>query len=393
MQPNKSVGIEDVAARRRDAWRRAFALCINKSRKNIVRLADKPKAGAWAIDGNYFAFPQGFFEIGNWTSSFFTGMALIAWRETEDEFLLQQVERLAEHYRTKVFVNYMDTHHDLGFLYSLYSVPLYKLTRAAQHRDTGLRAASVLAQRFHRTGKFIRAWGRADSTEFKDMAIIDSMMNLPLLFWAANETSDDRFYDIAVQHASTILDCFIRDDGSVYHAFHFDLKTGKPLCGDSYGGCAVESHWARGAAWAIYGFALAHSHTNDQRFLDAALRVACKFVACLDDSVVPLWDFDPIDGTPLIRDASAASIAVCGLQELSRHIDNEGPLAQATSRILEGLCSDVYLNFDDGCPGIQRCGQVGDGTPGGAQNAYTSWGDYFLMEALARELSDFHGWW
>jgi hypothetical protein len=29
----------------------------------------------------------------------------------------------------------------------------------------------------------------------------------------------------------------------------------------------------------------------------------------------------------------------------------------------------------------------------GSKDAYSSWGDYFLMEALSRELFGFHPWW
>ena len=107
---------------------------------------------------------EGFYEIGNWTSSFFSGMALIAWQETEDEYFLNQVMRLAPYYREKVFTRHLDTHHDLGFLYSLYSVALYKLTGDKQHREVGLRAAEMLSQRFNEKGDFIRAWGRMDET-------------------------------------------------------------------------------------------------------------------------------------------------------------------------------------------------------------------------------------
>jgi hypothetical protein len=84
------------------------------------------------------------------------GTALLAWRETKDEYFLNQVLCLAPHYREKVFTRYMDTHHDLGFLYSLYSVALYKLTGDKAHREVGLRAAEVLSQRFNEKGNFIR---------------------------------------------------------------------------------------------------------------------------------------------------------------------------------------------------------------------------------------------
>src|SRR5450756_1439871 len=101
---------------------RTFDLCVRQTRGNIKRLADEPKSAAWAVNGNYFEFKEGFYEIGNWTSSFFTGMALLAWRETEDEYFLNQVQRLAPQYREKVFTRHLATQNELGFLYSLYSV-------------------------------------------------------------------------------------------------------------------------------------------------------------------------------------------------------------------------------------------------------------------------------
>ena len=115
-------------AARHERLKNIYDLCVCKTRTNIQRLAEDPKSAAWAADGNYFEFKEGFYEIGNWTSSFFTGMALLAWRSTEDEYFLKQSLRLAPYYREKVFTRFMDTHHDLGFLYSLYSVALHKLT-------------------------------------------------------------------------------------------------------------------------------------------------------------------------------------------------------------------------------------------------------------------------
>src|SRR6266487_43652 len=155
----KLTPIVGNAVLNRERLASVFDLCDQKTRANIKRLADEPKAAAWALDGNFFNHKEGFYEIGNWTSSFFTGMALLAWRSTEDEFFLKQVLRLAPHYREKVFTRFMDTHHDLGFLYSLYSVALYKLTGDKEHREVGLRAADLLSQRFNPQGNFIRAWG------------------------------------------------------------------------------------------------------------------------------------------------------------------------------------------------------------------------------------------
>jgi unsaturated chondroitin disaccharide hydrolase len=392
MDRKHAVAPSALSNENRSLFEKTLAACMQKTRGNIERLADRPKSAAWAVNGDYFSLPEGIYDIGNWTSSFFTGMALLSWRHTEDEYFLQQVLRLAPHYREKVFTHFMDTMHDLGFLYSLYSVALFKLTGGPQHREVALRAAEVLARRFNAKGNFIRAWGRMDTDEFENMAIIDCLMNLPLLYWASHETGDSRFHDIAVCHANTTLANFIRADDSVYHAYRFDLGTGRPLQGDTYGGCAVESHWARGTAWAIYGFALSYGYTRDQKYLDASWRLARKYIANLDAEVVPLWDFKLSAAAPKIRDASAGSIAVCGLQELLKHQSGDLRLQTAKQALLVRLCSKDYLDSDPACPGLQKNGMVGDADKM-AKNAYTSWGDYYLTEALIRELGLGESWW
>jgi unsaturated chondroitin disaccharide hydrolase len=385
----------NIAGRRRNeslpitALNQAFELCVRKARSNIRRLAGEPKSAAWALDGDYFKFPEGFYEIGNWTSSFFTGMALLAWQETEDEYFLQQVLRLAPHYREKVFTRHLDTHHDLGFLYTLYSVALYKLTGDKQHREVGLRAAEVLSQRFNEKGNFIRAWGRMDEDDPRfpaNMAIIDCLMNLPLLYWASKETGHHRYHDVAVRHANTVRKYFLRPDNSLCHAYRFDIPTGKPIGPGNFCGRGVDSYWARGAAWAIYGFALSYDHTRDEKHLDAAVRLARKFIAQLDQEVVPVWDFRLYAKDDPVRDASAAVIAVCGFQELAKHHAADLEILNAKNALLDRVCSEQYLDFTDACPGVLKSAY-------GDKVAYSSWGDYFLMEALARELFHFKPWW
>ncbi|MDR3459784.1 MAG: glycoside hydrolase family 88 protein [Verrucomicrobiae bacterium] len=368
---------------------------LRKTRRNIRRLADDPKAAPWALDGDYFVHKETFYEIGNWTSSFFTGMALIAWRQTEDEYFLEQVLRLAPYYREKVFTHHLDTHHDLGFLYSLYSVALYKLTGDQQHRDIGLRAAEILSQRFNEKGNFIRAWGRMDETvsrvgngtaQTDNMCIVDCMMNLPLLYWASHESGDQKYRNIAVRHANMVMKYFIRPDNSVWHAYRFNPQTGAPIGPENFCGRGVDSYWARGASWAIYGFALSYTYTRDDKYLAAAMRLAKKFVQQLDAEVVPVWDFRlPADAEP-VRDASAAMIAVCGIQELAKHHAADNELLQAKRALLDRVCTQDYIEGSDGCPGVLKRAY-------GDQPAYSSWGDYYLMEALSRELKGEDTFW
>jgi unsaturated chondroitin disaccharide hydrolase len=377
----------------RQFMHRTFDLCVAKTRRNIKDLADAPGTWSNAVDGDYSKWNEDFFEIGNWTSSFFTGMALLAWRETEDEYFLEQTLRLAPAYREKAMVRFLDMHHDAGFLYSLYSVALYKLTGDKTHRETGLAAAEALYQRFNPSGGFIRAWGHLNTNEQDNMAIIDCMMNLPLLYWASLESGDRKYHDAAVRHADMALKYFVRPDDSVFHGFRFDLKTGQPVGGDNYCGRSVDSHWARGTAWAIYGFALSHRYTGDRKYLDAAVRVAGKFIQELNGDPVPVWDFCLPPGEARLPDSSAAAVVVCGFQELEALGAADGLILQSKRTLLRSLCSEAFLNFDDQCRGVLRDGQVGLGDAGLAQNAYTSWGDYYLMEALSRELFEAETWW
>ena len=373
--------------------KRTLELCVQKTRTNIKDLADQPTT-TWSHDvsGRYENYAEKFYEIGNWTTSFFTGMALLAWRETEDEFFLNQVLRLAPHYHEKAVHRFLDMHHDAGFLYSLYSVALYKLTGDKAHRDVGIAAAKALAQRFNEKGNFIRAWGRLDSDEHADMAIIDCLMNLPLLHWASAETDDKSYSRIAIRHADMALNCFVRPDGSVNHAYRFDLQTGKPLGADNFCGYDAHSHWARGATWAIYGFALSYGYTQDCRYLEASIRLAKKFIEQLDEQVIPIWDFKLPPEATRECDASAAAIMVCGLQELDKHQAADAGMLQAKNGLMNRICSEDYLDFNPGCRGVLSKCQTGNGL-GKARHSYTSWGDYFLMEALTRELNQGETFW
>lgn len=377
-----------------DNYQKTFDLCVNKTRNNIKFLADEPKSWAFDQDGIYSNFHEGFFEIGNWTSSFFTGMALLAYRQNKDRYFLEQLERLASLYREKVYEQYMETMHDLGFLYSLYSVALFKETGDQNHREVGLRAAEVLASRFDAKGNYIRAWGRLDEldTDYAGLAIIDCLMNLPLLFWAAEETGDKKYYEISVKHADTVLKNMVRDDFSVYHSLRFNPETGEVTGEDNYCGNAVGSEWARGTAWAIYGFALLYKHTKDKKYLDASEKIAVHFAEKLGNDGIPVWDFKMLVGDNFQLDTSAASPAVCGLLELEKHGVDNAKLKAAKDQMLAALTSGDYLNFDDKLQGILHHAEVGNGV-GKARYAYTSWGDYYLMEALDRVLNNGETWW
>lgn len=399
--PSVSSDATDVADRSEHDHLLAnvYSVCASKARSNTRRLAVRPMSCAFAEDGNYFASEAGFFDLGNWTTSFFTGMSLLDFQISGDLRILQEVNCLGDWYREKVNDRAAETTHDLGFLYSLYSVALYKLTGNFEDRRTALKAADELAKRFRPKGGYIQAWGRVndDTSDLAGLAIIDTMMNLPLLFWAAEASGNEYYRQIAVTHADTTLRLFLRRDGSVYHAFRFDARSGDSLGACNCSGHSAGSFRARGAAWAIYGFALAYRYTQDGRYLETALQLAGNFVAQVKKAGFAVWDFRLPKGEPRLRDTSAAVIAICGMQEL---IENSGETESfadfADSQLLE-LCT-TFVNGDYACPGLLKDGQICEKKKRGknayrARNVYTAWGDYFLMEALARNLRGVKGFW
>ena len=371
-----------------------FDVGVSKIRKNLPDLVANPGSWGYSVNGDYSNRVEGFHEIGNWTTSFFTGIAVLAHLKTGDDQLVEWVEALDGPYQKKLENHAVETMHDLGFLYVLYSVALFRVTGKPEHRETSLRAAEALASRFVAEGDYIRAWGRVDEmdTDYTGLAIIDSLMNLSLLYWAAMETGEERFKELAVRHTDTTLEHFIRHDDSVFHAFRFDPVTGEPVGGDNYCGRAVESHWARGTAWGMYGFALGYHHTGDTKYRNAALALTEKYVSLLDEERVPVWDFQLDDGEHPIRDSSSAAVAICAIQCLMAHGEVSSEIADYKDEMLKALCSESYLDVDPDCRGLLKQGQVGNGL-GKAMNAYTSWGDYFFMQALAGELGLDVDWW
>ncbi|MBB5353455.1 unsaturated chondroitin disaccharide hydrolase [Haloferula luteola] len=374
-------------------FERAFAICTEKTLRNLPALAASGRTWAFHPVGHYEEWIEGFLEIGNWTAGFFAGMGVLGWRQSGNLAFLHRLLELEPLFQRKVTEGAADTMHDLGFLFSPYAVALATLTGEGKFRDLGIRAAELLAGRFIPAGNYIRAWGRMDEqgTNYDGLAIIDCMMNLPLLYWAGEVTGEARFREIALRHSDTTLAHFIREDGSVYHSFRFH-EDGTPKGPDNYCGRAVESHWARGAAWAMYGFALGYRHTRDERYLEASMKVTRKWVSLLDEEVVPVWDFRLGEGETKLRDSSAAAIAVCAIQELGALGNADAEMIVTKKALLARLCSDDYFDSRLGVRGVLKKGEVGDGV-GKARYAYTSWGDYFFMEGLAREIGVEVSWW
>lgn len=374
------------------------ALCIKKTQLNMTLMGDTLREYPSRKDGFYFTThpddskdPLDLSHIFVWTPSFFTGMGALAYQSTHDPMYIQWLNQFYSIYHHKVFETPLDTMHDLGFLYSPYSVALYKLTGDINQRDVALKAADELAKRFYPRGNYIRAWGKLDNTvpsyvsqelaqdhfftESKGLAIIDCMMNLPLLYWASETTGSPFYRNIANAHADMTQRYFIREDGTPFHAYRFHEDTGEPLGGTNYCGYSKDSYWARGASWAIYGFAIAYRYTGDRSYLETSKALVRSFIKESEGTIIPTWDFRlPPEKKPH-QDSSAAAVVACALLELYSLEKNQDYMNYFYT-IMEKLSSQKYLNRDDSCSGILDHTNKSEG--------YWICGDYFFMEAVVR---------
>jgi len=315
-----------------------------------------------------------------WTSGFWPGSLWIMYSMTgKDDYQKEAWDwdkRIEE-----CFTRQNNFHHDVGFQFLPTAVIKYKLTGDADGRRRGIHAADLLAGRFNLAGNFIRAWN-LDRTGW---SIIDSTMNLSLLFWAAEEITDPRYKHIAVAQADTVLKHFIREDGSAKHIVSFDPENGQYI--ECFGGqgYAPDSAWSRGQAWALYGMANCYKYTGDKRYLYAAQRIANFFISSLAEDAVPYWDCKLPDTKGQIRDTSAAACAVSGMLEMVKHLpDAEARIySEWAGKILRSL-TENYSTLDQlEYEGILRGGTISQPDKDGA-NVSLIYGDYFYIECFAK---------
>lgn len=320
-------------------------------------------------------------KFGNcsWTTGFYEGILWLLYELTGDRAFYDSAKAHSKLFTERLDVEKELDHHDMGFLFSLSSVADYKLTGDENAKRDGIRAADWLMKRFQPVGNFIQAWGPKGSPEHYRL-IVDCLLNVPLLFWATEVTGDEKYRDAAEKHIHSALSTVIREDGSSYHTYYFDTKTGEPLKGVTAQGYADDSCWARGQAWAVYGTALAYYYTKDESMLQYFNKVTEYFIKYLPADYVPYWDMCFGDGSGEPRDTSAAAIAVCGILEMNKYFPNEKFMDYA-EKMMTSL-SEKYTTEGKNSNGILSDAMYNRN--GGDQPECNIWGDYFYVEALMR---------
>lgn len=343
-------------------------------------------------NGKHVFVPQ-----SDWVSGFFAGSLWYLYELTGNELY---AEKARVHTELLHDIQYITTTHDLGFMIGCSYGNGLRLKSIPGYDTVVVNAARSLCARFRPDAGIIQSWdvAQGDWISHKGWTcpvIIDNMMNLELLFKASEITGDDSFRNIAVSHADRTMENHFRDDYSSYHVIDYDTGTGEVLNRCTAQGIDDESRWARGQAWALYGFTATYRCTSDPRYLERAEAIASYILEHEDnmpDDMVPLWDFDVkeyADSVPGmqqytdLRDVSSAAIISSALYELYGHTGKRLYLESA-DRILESLSGEPYLAEPGTNGGFILKHSVGSLPHGGNVDVPLNYADYYYLEALLR---------
>lgn len=312
-----------------------------------------------------------------WTNGFWPGIMWLMYVSTGKEEYRKTAEH-GEQLLDAALCEPWNLFHDVGFMWLLSAGVNYRLFKKDRSKARVMFAAEHLASRYNHRGGFLRP-GNTPGEEGR--VIIDTMMNLPLLYMASGIVQDKRFDYVAINHADRIIQSHLRADGSVRHVVEFDPENGDIkgyLKGQGY---SEDSAWARGNSWALYGFTLSYIHTGKKEYLDAAKRVAHYFICAIaDDGYIPRVD---LRAPALEHDTTAGAIAASGLIELAKQVDEleKHIYFNAALKILKSL-DETYCDWTNEEESVLQHG-VGAYFPDEIRlGKPIIYGDFFFTEAI-----------
>ena len=323
----------------------------------------------------------------DWTSGFFPGTMFYMYDLTGNKKWLDYGVKYTE---TLDSIKFLKWHHDVGFMiYCSYGNAL-RVTNNEAYKDVIIEAAKSLSTRFRPVPGVIQSWdedrGWQGTRGWECPVIIDNMMNLEMLFEATKYSGDSTFHKIAVSHADVTLANHFRPDWSSYHVIDYDKTTdGHVRNKHTAQGYAHESAWARGQAWAIYGFTVCYRYTKDQRYLDLVDNVY-KYVfnhKNLPADMVPYWDFDAPNIPNEPRDASAAAVIASALYEAAAYGHPE--YRETADKIMKSLSSPSFLALVGTNGNFALMHSTGSIPHGHEIDVPLNYADYYYLEALTRK--------
>lgn len=339
-------------------------------------------------------------KMNDWTEGFYPGCLWYVYENSKDEKWKQEAIRWTEALEP---LKKLTNHHDIGFLMYCSFGNAYRLTGNEKYKEILIESANSLCTRFNEKTGCIESWNYRKAWNGKDEwfypVIIDNMMNLELLYFASKMTGDPKYAMVADIHAMTTAKNQFREDYSNYHVVNYDEETGKVLHRATCQGFSDNSAWARGQAWAIYGYTMAYRETRNPEFLKMATGTAGFWLnhPNLPEDGIPYWDFnagqegyvpdwkyDPHQFEVIPRDASAAAIAASAFLELADYVPDGDKYFREGEHILQSLSSPAYLAEPGTNANFILMHSVGSIPHGVEIDVPLVYADYYYLEALLR---------
>lgn len=318
-----------------------------------------------------------------WCAGFWPGVLWYDYEYTKDKQVLEEAENFTHSLK---FLSHIPAYdHDLGFLVFCSYGNGYRLTKNPAYKQVILDTADTLATLFNPIVGTILSWPReVEPRNWPHNTIMDNMINLEMLFWAAKNGGNPYLYDIAVSHADKTMKSQFRPDYTSYHVAVYDTITGNLIKGVTHQGYADSTMWARGQAWAIYGYTVVYRETKDPKYLDFAQKVTDVYLDRLPEDKVPYWDFDDPSIPNAPRDASAGAVVASALLELSTYLPNGTGkrYRDAAIEMLTSLSSDSYQSGESKPSFLLH--SVGHWPNHSEIDASIIYADYYYIEALLR---------
>lgn len=375
--------------------------------ENVFSVAERQLAAQLKAVPEPVAFPRTIrngelytTKMNDWTEGFYPGCLWYIYENNRDESWKQSALKWTEALEP---LKKLTNHHDIGFLMYCSFGNAYRLTGNEAYKDVLVESARSLCTRFNEKTGCIESWNYRKAWNGKDEwffpVIIDNMMNLELLYFATKVTGDSLFAKVANKHAETTARNHFRDDYSSYHVVNYDEETGEVLHRATCQGFSDNSTWARGQAWAIYGYTMAYRETKKTDFLNMAVHTADFWLNhprlpkdgipywdfnASQEGYVPDWNYDPQRFKVIPRDASAAAIAASAFLELSEYVTEGKKYFKAAEQILQSLSSSEYFaEPGTNCNFILKH-SVGSIPHGVEIDVPLVYADYYYLEALMR---------
>ncbi|WP_372772062.1 glucuronyl hydrolase [Mangrovibacterium sp.] len=320
----------------------------------------------------------------DWTSGFFPGELWIMYELTGNDYWKAKATDFTLPLENE---KWNGKTHDMGFKMFCSYGKAWKNTNEQAYQSILIQSAKTLATRFNPTVGCIRSWDHnADKWDYP--VIIDNMMNLELLFWAARETGNQLYRNIAITHAETTMKNHFRDDYSCYHVVDYNPANGEVENKNTHQGYSHESAWSRGQAWALYGYAMVFRETGMKKFLLHAEKIAAYFLnhPNLPEHKIPYWDFDAPQLPNEPYDASAGAIAASALYELSTLSANGDLYQKAADQMLKTLLSPDFLADTKNNHGFLLKHSTGSKPHQSEIDVPLVYADYYLLEAIQRKI-------